>query len=70
MTSDGDETARRIREITTALDAQIALARKLREISQNLRQQNAELREFLRETLLTAMSKQERRTDKKSKPAP
>jgi hypothetical protein len=65
MKSDGDKTARRIREITTPLDAQIALARKLREISQNLRQQNAELREFLRETLLASMSRREHRTDKK-----
>ncbi len=65
MKSDGDKTARRIREISTPPDAQIALARELREISQNLRQQNAELREFLRETLLTAMSKHEHRTDKK-----
>ncbi len=51
-------------DMIAALRAEIATARELREISQNLRQENANLREFLRETLLASFSTQERLRDK------
>ncbi len=54
-----DEIVRRNHEIIRATREQIATARKLREMSQNLRQENAGLRELLRENLLTWWSKRE-----------
>jgi hypothetical protein len=59
MNNAEDETARRVREILTAVHAQIAVSRKLCEMSQNLQQQNADLRELLRENLLVCWSKRE-----------
>jgi len=64
MNSAEDETTRRVREIRTAVHAQITVSRKLCEISQNLRQQNADLREWLRENLLAFWSKREHWTDR------
>jgi hypothetical protein len=54
-----DARTRRIREIVAAVEVQITLARELRETSHNLTQENAELRELLRENLLTFRAKRE-----------
>jgi hypothetical protein len=59
-----DETIRRIQDTVAALQTQVAISRELREVSQNLRQDNAGSREFLRETLLASFSTQERLRDK------
>ena len=64
MKSVGDGAERRIREIITDIHKEVAISRRLREVSQNLRQDNADLREFLRETLLASFSTQERLMDK------
>jgi hypothetical protein len=62
MKSVGDDAARRIRMIITAVHKQIAVSRELRKTSQALRQDNADLREFLHERLLTSLSQHEHLT--------
>ncbi len=62
MKSVGDDSVRRIREIITAIHEQIAVSRELRKVSQGLRFENADLRELLRENLLTCLSKREHNT--------
>ncbi len=64
MDGSRDDARRRMRGTSAALRAAIATARELREVSQNLRQENAELRESLRETLFASFSTQERLRDK------
>ncbi len=64
MDKSREDTRRRIQDMSASLRAAIATARELREMSQNLRQENADLREFLRETLLASFSTQERLRDK------
>jgi hypothetical protein len=54
-----DARTRRIGEIVAAVEAQITLAREVREHTHNLIQTNAELRELLRENLLTSRAKRE-----------
>lgn len=54
-----DARTRRIREIVEALEAQIVISREIREHTRNLIQTNAELRELLRENLLTSRAKRE-----------
>lgn len=51
------------RTAIAALNEQIRRARELREQACDLRQENADLREFLRETLLKIYSLRERRQD-------
>ena len=58
-----EEIVRRNRQIISGARARIALSRDLRETSRNLIQANADLREFLRETLLVAMSRHEHRSE-------
>ena len=59
MDRSRDNTRRRIRDMIAVLRAEIATSRDLREMSQNLRQENADLRELLRENLLSCWSKRE-----------
>ena len=59
-----DNTLERIRGIIAAVHKQIALSKELRKTSQALLQDNADLREFLRERLLTSLSRHEHRTDR------
>ncbi len=58
------DTMRRIRELIEETDVQIVISRELCEETHNLRQANAELRELLRENLLTNLSRREHWTDK------
>ena len=58
------DTMRRIRELIEETDVQIVISRELCEETHNLRQANAELRELLRENLLTNLSRREHWTDR------
>ncbi len=60
MKTPQDRT-QRIRESIANAKAQIALSWNLRGISQDLCQENADLREFLREILLASWSQREHR---------
>ncbi len=51
-----EDATEHIREIIGAVQAEIVISRELRETSSNLRQENAELREMLRENMLTCLS--------------
>ncbi len=57
-------TAQECRERITSVRAEIIKSRVLRESASDLRQYNAELREFLREAQLTALTLYERWMDK------
>lgn len=54
-----DDAMRRIRQLIEETEVQIVISRELCEETHNLRQANAELREVLRENLLTFCSKRE-----------
>ncbi len=55
-----DDIVRRNQELTKATRAQIAISRELREVSRNLIPTNADLREFLQESLVNVWSLRER----------
>lgn len=54
--SPSDELMERTRSLISAACENIMVARELRELSQNLRYDNSDLREFLREARLRALS--------------
>ncbi len=64
MNGVDDNTLERIRGIFAAVHKQIAFSKELRKTSQALRRDNADLREFLHELLLTSLSRHEHRTDR------
>ena len=55
---------RDIQDVLVEARAQIVISRELCEIAANLRQENAELRELLREALLTNFSSRNHWTDR------
>ena len=57
-------SAEHIWKIMEEVRVQVIISRELCEETHNLRQANAELREFLRETLLKSWSRREQRTEK------
>ena len=64
MGTIGKATMRDIQDVLAEARAQIVISRELCEIAANLRQENAELRELLRETLLTNFSSRNHWTDR------
>ncbi|HJT69181.1 MAG TPA: hypothetical protein VJ731_03225 [Terriglobales bacterium] len=64
MGTIGKATMRDIQDVLAEARAQIVISRELCEIAANLRQENAELRELLREALLTNFSSRNHWTDR------
>lgn len=64
MGTIGKATMCDIQDVLAEARAQIVISRELCEIAANLRQENAELRELLRETLLTNFSSRNHWTDR------
>ena len=58
-----EEMSRQHRALSDIADELTVTSRELREISRKLRYANADLREFLQETLLNALSRREHRHD-------